>query len=336
MADTGQSPQISKARELVARLERVFMPHASMERQALYAPGGFRSAKFVHYTSAEAALSIIASKRMWMRATTCMTDFREVEHGFEMLQRFFSGETKRSRFVAALDVAAPGAALEALRLFDQWWGDIRFQTYIASISVHDESKEDVHGRLAMWRAFGGSSPRVALVLNVPWYTGASEALNLMFSPVAYFNEAEVEAEIDSVIRAIRENEDLLRSTDRSQIVGIVFNMLVAGVVCLKHEGFREEREWRVIYSPKRMPSPLMESETVSIGGVPQIIYRIPLDASVAPELAGLDFAKIFDRLIIGPSQYSVPMHQAFVAALIGAGVNDAEQRVVFSGIPIRA
>ena len=35
-------------------------------------------------------------------------------------------------------------------------------------------------------------------------------------------------------------------------------MLVAGVTCLKHEGFHEEREWRVLYAPNRTASPLME------------------------------------------------------------------------------
>ena len=115
-------------------------------------------------------------------------------------------------------------------------------------------------------------------------------------------------------------------------------MLAAAVVSLKHEGFREEREWRLIYGPKRNPSPVMEaeSETRIIGAVPQLIYKMPLDAPVAPEVAGLDVARIFDRLIIGPSQYSLAVHQAFTGALTKAGVADAGARVMFSGIPIRA
>jgi hypothetical protein len=79
-----------------------------------------------------------------------------------------------------------------------------------------------------------------------------------------------------------------------------------------------------------------ETETRSIAGVPQLIYKMPLDAAVAPQVAALDVARIFDRLIIGPSPYSLAMHQAFAAALTKAGVADAGTRVVFSGIPIRA
>jgi hypothetical protein len=113
-------------------------------------------------------------------------------------------------------------------------------------------------------------------------------------------------------------------------------MFLAGVVCLKHEGFREEREWRVIHSPKRVPSSLMESSTETIGGVPQLIYKIPLDTSVSSSVADLEFSRIFDRLIIGPSPYPWPMYEAFVSALKLAGVADAEHRVFASGIPIRS
>lgn len=60
-------------------------------------------------------------------------------------------------------------------------------TYIASISEHDNN-EDMHGRLSMWRAFGNIVARVAIVLNIPWYTGGAQAVNVMFSPVAYSSE----------------------------------------------------------------------------------------------------------------------------------------------------
>jgi hypothetical protein len=105
---------------------------------------------------------------------------------------------------------------------------------------------------------------------------------------------------------------------------------------MKHEGFLEEREWRVVYGPKRNASALMETATEAIGGVPQIIHKIPLDRGISEDLADIDVAQIFDRLIIGPSMYAVPMHEAFVRALTEKGVPDAAQRVVVSGIPIRS
>jgi len=120
------------------------------------------------------------------------------------------------------------------------------------------------------------------------------------------------------------------------IVHMVFNLLVAGVICLKHEGFREEREWRAIYAPNRTPSDLMTSSIEVINGIPQQIYQIPLDVTVSPALQDLDFAKVFDRLIIGPTSYPLPIYDAFVKTLRASGVTDAETKVFISGIPIRS
>jgi hypothetical protein len=90
----------------------------------------------VHYTTAEAALNIIRSKRFWMRNTNSISDYREVQHGFDILESFFFNESKRKAFTEALDSCAVGAASEAIQLFVQSWNDTRFNTYISSLSVY--------------------------------------------------------------------------------------------------------------------------------------------------------------------------------------------------------
>lgn len=323
--------------ELAMRLEGIFMPHARKQRDALYAkePGGpDPDPRFVHYTSAENALSIINTKRLWMRNATCMSDYREVHHGFDILAGFFSDKPRLDAFAAALDRCAPGAAMEAINLFNGSWNNIRDDTYISSISEHPAT-EDFHGRLSMWRAFGNTSARVALVFRVPYASGGATALNLMFSPVAYLTETEAHNVIGDAVKNITAEADFLRGVDRRVVVSYVFQMLLAGVTCLKHEGFREELEWRAIYSPRRAPSGLMEQSTVVIGGVPQMICKIPLDRSASPALAELDLAAMFDRLIIGPSPYPLAMYEAFKAALTSASVADARTKIFASGIPIR-
>ena len=316
----------------VIRLESIFMPKARERRDKLY--NGRDRAKFVHYTSADAALNIINTKRIWMRNTTCMSDYREVSHGYDLLNAFFSNATNKGNFINALDLCSPNIGQEAIDLFNQWWSDIQRNSYIASISEHDD-KENMHGRLSMWRAYGGNSARVAIVFSVPWYSGASAALNIMFSPVAYLNKDDVYDEINSVINNVKSNREFLSSIDRTTLLAQVFNMLVAGVTCLKHEGFGEELEWRILYAPKRWPSPLMEYTTEIIGGIPQIVYKLPLDKTVSETLVELDISRLFDRLIIGPSQFPLAQYDAFVDALKKADVPDAENRVFTSDIPIR-
>jgi hypothetical protein len=188
----------------------------------------------------------------------------------DILNKFFSDKAKTDAFIAALDACVSGVAQEAINLFNRWWTDIRFNTFITSISEHDDSEdlhgrlsmwralgmstatfitsisehddsEDLHGRLSMWRALGMSTARVAIVFKVSRFSPGALALRLIFSPVAYLTEDETHAVLAEVMTNIGTNRDFLRSIDRQVVVDTVFMMLLAGVTCLKHEGFREER-----------------------------------------------------------------------------------------------
>ena len=319
------------------RLESIFVPHASQHRAKSYQAGQPISKRFIHYTSAEAAIKIITQKRLWLRNIACMSDYREVQHGFTILQRFFSVPEQAKIFTDAVNNIAPGAADEAIKNFNGWWesGTIQFKTFIASISEH-ETDEDVHGRLSMWRAYGGNSARVGMVFNVPSQSPGAEAMNLIFSPVAYFKDAEADQLVPEVIKNINLNYPFLQSASRQEIINWIFSMLLLGVTCVKHEGFREEKEWRVVHCPHLYPSPLIESANETIGGIPQIVYKLPLDKSANPVLADLDISNLFDRLIIGPSPFPVAMADAFADALTKAGVADAGKKIFISNIPIRS
>jgi hypothetical protein len=293
-------------------------------------------ARFVHYTSAEAALKIISQKRLWMRNAICMADYREVQYGFAILQRFFSDKDKAKSLTDAVNVFAPGAADEAIKLFNQWWGSgtIQFGTFVCSTSEHD-SDEDLHGRLSMWRALRSSTARVGLVFNVPARSKGAEAMKLIFSPVAYFKNNEEDQLVPEVIKNVIANTDFLKTVERQQIVGWIFSMLLLGVTCVKHEGFREEKEWRVVHCPQLYPAPLITSSTEIVEGIPQAVYKLPLDKTLDPILDDLDFAKLFDRLIIGPSPYPAAMFGAYLEALSKAGVAEAGKKIFISNIPIR-
>lgn len=320
--------------ELNMRLESIFTPSARRLRDAIYSKP--ENARFVHYTSAEAAMKIIQTKRLWLRNIKCMSDYSEAQHGYTLLNEFFHNEANKTEFVSTLDSCLPSVALKAVAKFDEWWRDIQFNTYVASISEHDAPTEDRHGRLSMWRGFGGSkSARVAIVLRIPAISTATVPVNVFFNPVVYQNKDKVYAEIKEVIENVKNNREFLSSMDESRLIACVFNMLVSGVTCSKHEGFHEEREWRAIYIPRIWHSDFTERMIETIDGIPQIIYRLPLDATFSDNLAHLDFVSLFDRLVIGPSQYSFAQVDAFIEALIHAGVLDADKRVVFSGIPIR-
>src|SRR4051812_4792419 len=92
--NVGLTPEQAAFVELSNRMESIFMPHAKKQRDDAHKrqkrPGkaGEQIFRCAHYTSAEAALSIIKTKRIWMRNTTCMADYREVQHGFAIFDEF--------------------------------------------------------------------------------------------------------------------------------------------------------------------------------------------------------------------------------------------------------
>ena len=215
--------------ELTRHMERIFTPHATRQRAALLGSSlEGTHARFVHYTSAEAALNIIKTKRFWMRNTNCMSDYREVQLGYDLFKGFFSEPTNAKLFIEALDSCVPGVAHEAVAVFDQTWNDMRLNTYITCMSEHSES-EDSHGRLSMWRALGGNVARVGMVFKVPSISQGSLALHLLFSPVAYLSETGISNVMNEVIANIQKEKEFLRTLDRTIIVGHIFLMLMAGV-----------------------------------------------------------------------------------------------------------
>jgi hypothetical protein len=199
--------------EIATKLLPIFFPYLMQCRERVIKNNG----RFVHYTSAANALKIINTKRIWMRNATCMSDYREVQHGYAALQKYFIA--KRPAFDTALNECVPGAADEAFRLFDQWWQNTQLQTYITSISEHDKS-EDVHGRLSMWRAFGGATARVAIVIKLQMAIGSNQALNAMLSPVSYFTDEMVASELNMVIDNVRKNREFLSTIDRRNFRGL--------------------------------------------------------------------------------------------------------------------
>lgn len=314
-------------------LESIFFPIASKRRQDVRN----RSGRFVHYTTADAALSIIENRALWLRNSNCMNDYSEVQHGFNLLRASLQTPGHGDALGAALEQCHAGVWKRALQEFDQWWADMRGNTFIACLSEHDEH-EDRYGRLSMWRAYGGDqNARVGLVIRVPLHTGANIPLGVAFTPVAYLSPQGVQQQLRDVISGVQANQEYLSGLSQDLIYGMVFSMLRMAIVSLKHPGFSEEREWRVCFWPSmKRPAPwLLSEETKSIWGVPQKIYKIPLHDAEHGGIDGIEIPSLIDRVIIGPSQYPIPLVSTFVDALSRVGVPQAKTKVILSDIPLR-
>jgi hypothetical protein len=312
----------------ISRIKNIFFPYANQRFEKIKQGGS----RFVHYTSAEAAASIIKSKEMWMRNSTTMSDFMEVEHGFECMNEAYKSESGKN-FKKALEAIFPGAAKEIEDRFNGWLPGIRRGTYLTCISEHKDN-EDAHGRLSMWRAYGRSLG-VALVLNPEVFASESNALNVFSSPVEYLGRQGYFSFFADLAKAMEADAALINKLGKDQVVSLMFQVFRFGVVCTKHPGFSEELEWRLIHSPEIEPTNVLKHDIETINGVPQEVIKIPLHDIPEKGLIGASIPKLLNRVIIGPTQFPQAMFQAFVKLLTESGVSEPQNKIFISDIPIR-
>jgi hypothetical protein len=244
----------------------------------------------------------------------------------------------RAEFIAAVDACHPGVADEALTKFMDLRSHAADGTYLMSLSRHhaDKSKgedEDEYGRLSMWRAYGKGTG-VALVFQLPDKTQPNPSMAFL-SPVAYLED--VRAEMKKLIANIKLNQTFITAQDRTQVFYAVCAMLVMASVCLKHPGFREEDEWRILHMPNIYPSPggLLKFPIKTIDGIPQKICVMNLADIEKAGMTGLTLNALIRRVIIGPTAYPDTIADAMVAAITEAGFTDPGKRIHKSYIPLR-
>jgi hypothetical protein len=306
----------------------IFHPFAFEKYQAMHKP----RARFVHYCSAEAAFHILKSRKMRLRNAAVMNDFMEIEHGSACLARAWHSDTGK-RLKEIVDGLFPGLSNELANVLDSWNHSFRTETFITCLSEHDP-EEDELGRLSMWRAYGGSSG-VAVVLNPGVFLSVSDALPAFTSPVAYLSPEAFEMEFKRVVGNIESSLDFIKAGGRDELYNGLFNSFRTSMLCTKHQGFSEEREWRIIYAPSLNSSDRIIPSVELIRGAPQIVHSIPFKDYPEEGFVGAELRKLIDRVIIGPTEFPYQLRQAMVPLLTDAGVPDAAEKVFVSTIPLR-
>jgi len=300
------------------------------ERKELVTESEYR---FVQYTSAQAAMSIIENQEVWLRNTQCMNDFSEVEHGIACLSEAFKSEEVGQIFKNSLEKLFPGIIEKFVKLFDSWIPYIRNDSYICCVSEHPPD-EDKYGRLSMWRAYGGDRS-IALVLNPGPFFRDSDAFHAYTYPVIYNDSEAFSNALLRIAEYINENSAFISTYDEKNIIGMLFHSFKTYALCVKHPGFKEEREWRIVYNPKLAASDHVKMEVQSINGVPQNIAKIPLKDIPEENFYGATIPQFIEQIIIGPNDHQIILGQAFSELLKNAGCENPDAKIKYSGIPLR-
>lgn len=290
-----------------------------------------RKTKFVHYTSASAALSIFRNRQVWMRNACYMNDYREIEHGIDCLIKAYREQKDRVRSI--LNGMFDGFTDKLEAKFNAWLPEFRFQTYIVCISEHD-ALEDELGRLSMWRAYGGATA-VAIVVDGSPFLMPSDALRAHTHPIMYSLDTGFNGSFSTLLDGVEANREFVAELGEEQVESYMFEAFRAAALCTKHVGFREELEWRIIYNPNFSPSERLFPDVECIFDTPQNIHKIPLRDVPDEGLSGIEIPQLVQRVIVGPSKFPWAIRDAFVSLLEKEGVVDAASRVCVSDIPLR-
>ncbi|MCH7501516.1 MAG: DUF2971 domain-containing protein [Nitrospinae bacterium] len=313
--------------EKALKIQKIFFPTWLKRKKQIKDD----SNRIVHYTSAEAGLSIIENREIWMREKSAMNDYSEAKYGEILLYK----SPSREIFVNALNGVFP----KAIEKIDHHLGITLNQAdigvYISCFSEHKDS-EDLNGRLSMWRAYGGDTG-VAIVFNNKHFVNPEAKVGIYTSPVEYLDQKQYDNKLNEMTSNIVEETEFLRSFGNEEFSLIVSQALLFSILCIKHPGFSEELEWRVLSVPTiHNVEDFLIPHVACIKGTPQTIYKIPLKNREDLNLKNLEVSEFVDRVIIGPSENPKLIKQVFVKSLKTVGFKDPEKRVFISDIPLRS
>ncbi len=317
-------------------IRETFFPYATKKMEDMQN----NNTKFVHYTSAENAINIIDGKQVWLRNTNLMNDYREVQHGERCIIDAWNDDAVGGRLRSTLNQVSEDLSQKILQRYIDGERKRSLDTYMIAVSEHgnENSREDLYGRLSMWRAYGGNT-NVAFVFKNDPFLRESDALNAFTSPVLYADSDSFKPNFLQIIENIEKEIGLLRLAGEEVASHLMLTTMHFAALSTKHPGFAEEREWRVIYTPDffqtKSGKSRLESRIVSLGGVPQRIFSLKLENIPEEGFTGATLPELLVEIIIGPTQFPWPIYDALVEKLRNAGVEDAENRIRVSNIPLR-
>ncbi|WP_284386462.1 DUF2971 domain-containing protein [Algimonas ampicilliniresistens] len=318
--------QTFKADDPIGALKNVFFPHITA-RMEEFKKGNFR---FVHYTSSENLIEIVKTKELWLRTTRLMNDYHEIERGIAAVTNYFSDNSNAAckEFWEILDACHSGIQEEIKSVYISSLEDLRANTFMASLSAHYD-REDFTGRLSMWRAYAPKNG-VALILNPEVFYREENRIDVLSYPALYWSDHEIKHNFDSLTVGITNKKNIIETTERMVVVNIIVELFTSFAICLKHPGFEEELELRLVFRPTKQTKNAVKKSIEIIGTAPQIVYKVPLEKRYGTALDDL-----VNRVIIGPSSAVFEMKTALTEILADAGITDPNNKLYFSEIPLR-
>ncbi|WP_304097981.1 DUF2971 domain-containing protein [Phascolarctobacterium succinatutens] len=287
--------------------------------------------KLAHYTSARVALSLIENKTIWLNNIQYMNDYSEIKIGNTLLADYYNNETG-NEIKEVIEEINHGIKQNLELSYNNNLSRL-MNTYAFCLTEHSKEEDD-YGRLSMWRAYAPKNG-VAIVLDTDVFTEEAFNTKVATIPMFYLKREEfIDAVSDFANRLEKYKDDLKYLPNFSDLV---LRKFIITALSMKHKGFQEEREWRVIYND--IFSNVNENDIVTenieeINGELRIIKKLDF-SQIRYGNCPFDMNKLIYRIIIGPSNNPEQLRTIFIHTLEKNGVIDAANKVVCSDIPVR-
>jgi Protein of unknown function (DUF2971) len=288
-----------------------------------------------HYTSAFTAEAILKGKQFWLSHPILMNDVEELRWGIHAAERILLGHK---------GIEAACGTPERFECFvnsfqqyiDSYGLGHARSIFIACFSRHESDDHD--GLLSMWRAYGSNGEGVALVFD----TGkiiAQEDSPFVLGPVRYCYPDErknlITTELEKIAEFLEKNKGQWGDEFLQTASYFLLEKIKLISLTTKHHGFREEKEWRLIYFPERDQENKYEQYIGYASGVTgfQPKLKIPFDGQI-PGIPNL--SEMISEILLGPSHGSELAVNAFERMLDLNKLSDLKNRVRRSSIPFRS
>ena len=280
--------------------------------------------RIAYYTTAETALKIVQDKTFWLRNPQLMNDYAEVVHGQLCLQAVLQDPAVVAQATATIDQIFPGFFGDLVTSWIELLNSNRPMPFVACLS--EIQKDDDRGLLSMWRAYGGNNG-VALVMRDALLDLDSNFINTFHSPVLYGGASEVKAEILGIFDNLVGTAAAVKAAGRAFLKERLLIALEFAMLSIKHVGFSEEKEWRMVHHGSA-ESPHLRYRSVVVRGSAEVLCELNLGSHEA-----LAPGTIIEKVIVGPCAFPHATAQAIFLAFQKAG--NAIPNIVASDIPLR-
>jgi Protein of unknown function (DUF2971) len=288
-----------------------------------------------HYTSVTVLEKILNENELWFSNPLFMNDIEEVRFGMTNGANLFLTSQEIEEACKTKE-RANGLRASFNYFHGLFANDHVLDTYVFCLSEHQ--KEDGDGLLSMWRGYGGNGNGAAIVFDTA-KLHAREESPFVLSNVRYGTRDE---RVNWLKLLITRFSEILARTDipdeKLYLAAHCFlERLKLFALFTKHEGFKEEDEWRLVYLKDRDRQKVFEPMLSYWVGPRGVEQRLKLKIEAIPDLPETDLTleQVVDRIILGPS-LSSPLALGAIGRMFDTlGRTDLKDRIKVSTIPFR-